>query len=260
MYLKTPKICLVDGVIEKMNKGLVTAISELEEEVKSHKIYNNPFLRDIGKMSIMDFRNFLIQHYFLSSSFSQAIGIVYGRIPDSVSEESVIPGWVLAKSLIEFMKYEHWGSEETGAHYSLFMEVFSAFGVNLGDLYHATPLPITSDFVSIRRELCINCPILSAVGGLGFMELALETIYMQYLNGAKEIAERNNITIPLQYFEAHVREERGDYEKFKHIFLKLGEGKIVDAPFLIRDGAMTILNARDRWYSTLYSQYSDGRN
>lgn len=234
-----------------MNNDLEKAILQLEYEVQSHKIHKNPFLLGIGKMDKTDFGDFLIQHYFLSSSFSQAIGLVYGRIPDSGSE----PGWLLAKPLVGFMKYEDWGSEESGAHSKLFMDVFSALGVTLNDLCNAIPLQATSDFVKTRRELCVNSLVLSAVAGLGFMELALEMIYSQYLNGANEVAKRNNIQIPLGYFEAHVREERGDYEKFKHIFLKLGEEQI-DASSLIREGALTLLDARDK----LYSQYQNRRD
>ena len=222
------------------------AFKRVEQFVKEHPVLKHDFLRHFGNLTMNRFRNFIKEQYLLSNTLPYALAHAYGQAHD-ISLQG-IPNWKLARPLMDFLKVEHWGSTENGAHSSFFVDL--ADGLGIKNLQSHQALPETQNFVDTRTNICKEGPFLRAVSAIAFAnEYVNQFIFASYLEGAKNIKKESRVDFPVHYFEAHVHDEPEDFKLLCTMI----------EPFLDEEGSVEIimsatkelLDARVRWYDAL---------
>lgn len=219
----------------------------IEDLVRNHPTVNHSFLRKFGDLDLNGFIRFIKEQYKLSTTLPYALAHTYGHAHDVSLPD--LPNWQLAKPIVDFLKVEHWGSDEDGAHSSYFTELATA--LNIEDIHLHEQYRETQDFVNLRTRICRYGPFLKAVGTLAFAnEYANKFIFEYYLAGARKIRERSEISFPLDYFDAHVRDEQKDYEQLCTIMAPLLEYNPSSEKLMV-EGTCELLDARLAWYNAL---------
>ena len=226
------------------------AMKPYETIVETHPSLEHQFLQDFGNLSLEAFKQFMKEQYLLSVTLPQALGAVYGIAEDVETEQGRKARWQIAKPLIEFLEQEHWGNQELGSHSRYFLDVTYSLGISLGELVAHDPFSETVAFTSARTQLARQGPFVRAVGGLALgNEYANSFVFQKYLQGVERIKERTGVAIDTGYFDAHVRDEVPDYERFLSMVAPyLGKP---DTARMIEEGTRIVLDARAKWYDGL---------
>ncbi|MBI4020738.1 MAG: hypothetical protein HY369_00680 [Candidatus Aenigmarchaeota archaeon] len=228
---------------------------------RDHPATNHPFLGRFGSLTVEGFRQFVREQYRLSSTFSQALATAYGLAEELVDTDSgrVLPAWQLAQPLADLLRVEPWGSPD--GHGSAFLAMADSVGLSLDDLTQHRPYGETQAFTDARARICRDS-FLRAVSALGVTECANVTIFGRYLDGARQIRDRERVPIDLDYFEVHVRDEPDDAAKFAGMMAPYlsphdpgvcssrGERAAWNRDIALYAG-QELLDARKTWYDTL---------
>ncbi len=223
---------------------------EYERMVETHPSLDHEFLRRFGEMEKDQFKQFMKEQYLLSVTLPQALGALYGIAEDAEYEETKIPRWKIAHPLIEFLDQENWGNEEQGSHSRYFLSVTNSLGIKLQELVDHEPFPETITFTETRTGIVRSGPFVKAAGALALgNEYANSFIFQKYLRGVERIKERTGTAIDTGYFEAHIRDEVPDYERFLSMVAPYLNKP--DTRRIIEEGTKTLMEARARWYDGL---------
>lgn len=223
---------------------------EIERYVRKHRSMQHPFLDRFGEMTVEQLRLFTKEQYLLSVTLPQALAAAYSIAEDVQHDGETTPLWTLAKPLISFLDQEHWGNQEAGAHSLYLLDLSSSLEMSLRDLTHHRQFEETKTFTETRTRICREGPFLRAVAALALgNEYANAQIFPRYLEGVERIRKRTKVAISTGYFDAHVRDEISDYEKFLAMV----------TPFLkhrgyenaLYSGTTELLEARQKWYDVL---------
>jgi pyrroloquinoline quinone (PQQ) biosynthesis protein C len=242
---------------ESTNNGIF--FIEAEKTVNEHPVLNHPFLNEFGNLTPAQLKAFIKEQYHLSVTLPQALAATYAHAEDAYIDGEKISAWKIGLPLMRFLGYEHWGSSETGNHSSHFLSLAGAVGLQMHDLENHQPLSQTKKFAEKRTKLCLEGPLIKALGALAFAnEYSNTTIFRKYKSGVQEIMQNHGIEIPTGYFEAHIDEEPEDYILFKKMmetYLSSAPGQGARDPKLMQvlalSGANALLDARQSWYDEL---------
>ena len=225
-------------------------MSRYERKVEEDPSLGHPFLVNFGNMNVDTFKMFMKEQHLLSVTLPQALGALYGIAEDVQTEQGKLPRWKIAHPLIEFLEQENWGNQEQGSHSRYFLDVTDSLGISLTELVEHSPFPETVAFTNTRTGIARQGPFAKAVGALALgNEYANSFIFQKYLAGVEKIKQRTGVQIDTGYFEAHIRDEVPDYERF----LGMAEPylKRADTRMMIEEGTKTLMEARARWYDGL---------
>lgn len=227
-----------------------SAMRKYERMVETHPSLEHKFLENFGNMTLDAFKLFMKEQYLLSVRLPQALGALYGIAEDVQGEQGKIPLWEVAHPLIEFLEQENWGNQQKGSHSRYFLDVTDSLGISLAELVAHEQFQETVAFTEVRVQIARQGPFAKAVGALALgNEYANSFIFQKYLRGVEQIRERTGVAIDTGYFEAHVRDEVPDYERF--LGMATPYLKKTNTTKMIEEGTKTLMEARARWYDSL---------
>lgn len=224
-------------------------IQKIEEEVMSNKILNHPFLVKLqsGGYNKEQIKLWASQQFYFSNQFPRCLGALWCRISD----------YQISLPLMKFLAVEHWGSEESGAHWKQYRQVLDYFGLTINDLKSVSAFEETKEYLEYRFDVCLNKSVEEGLGCMGFAhELVNEKIFTFYYHGIKTI--KGVPDSALTYFKSHIEDEPEDYQIFKNIiltFVKSDEGFS-----LVKNGAIQTLEKRITFFDRMKQRLDNEKN
>jgi len=208
-------------------------IQKIEEEVRSSEILNHPFLIKLqsGGYDKEQIKLWVSQQFYFSNQFPRCLGALWCRISD----------YQISLPLMKFLAVEHWGSEETGAHWKQYRKVLDYFGLSINELKSVPAFDETKEYLDYRFNVCLNNTVEEVLGFMGFAhELVNEKIFASYYHGVKTIEGIPDSA--LTYFKSHIEDEPEDYQIFKNIILSFVKSD--ESLQLVEKGAIQTLERR----------------
>jgi pyrroloquinoline quinone (PQQ) biosynthesis protein C len=225
-------------------------LPDIEEACISHPIFHSPLLKAMRKRSVSraTMRNFVREQFYISRQFARLLAILYGRIEDIEASAPIIQ---------HFLIHEHWGNCEENSHPDLYVKVLRFFRFNPKDLKDSDPLPETKEFLNFRIRYCMNEEVPAVLGAIALgLEFINTQIFTDYHRGMLRVPSKlpNAKEAALQYFRAHMEGEDEDYRVLKNLMRSygcVGEAHMK----LVREGAMAMLDAREKHFNKLYERW-----
>lgn len=218
-------------------------IQTIEEEIKSNRILNHPFLVKLqsGGYNKEQIKLWVSQQFYFSNQFPRCLGALWCRISD----------YQISLPLMKFLAVEHWGSEESHAHWKQYRQVLDYFGLSISDLKSVPAFEETKYYLDYRFDVCLNKTVEEGLGCMGFAhELVNEKIFTSYYHGVKTIKDVSEST--LQYFKSHMEDEPEDYQIFKNIILSFVKSE--ERMSLVEKGAIQTLEKRIIFFDRIKSR------
>ena len=208
-------------------------IQQIENEVRSSNILHHPFLIKLqsGGYRKEQIKLWASQQFYFSNQFPRCLGALWCRISD----------YQISLPLMKFLAVEHWGSEESAAHWKQYRQILDYFGLTINDLKNVPAFDETREYLDYRFDVCLNQTVEEGLGCMGFAhELVNEKIFSYYYEGVKTIQGVPDTA--LEYFKSHVEDEPEDYQIFKNIILSFIKSEY--GLELVAKGALNTLDKR----------------
>ena len=215
-------------------------IDVIESIVNADPILFHPFLMKLrhGGYNREQMRIWVSQQFYFSNQFPRCLGALWCRITD----------YQISLPLMKFLSVEHWGSEETGAHWKQYRQVLDFFGLTINELKNTPPFIETKKYLDYRFYVCINKSIEEGLGCMAFAhELINEKIFQYYYEGMTSMSDVSDSA--LQYFRSHVEDEPEDYRLFKEIILSYANSD--KQMKLVKQGAEKTIYMRTQFFDRI---------
>lgn len=194
-------------------------LEEMKSVVANHPVTQHPFLKAFadGRLTLEQVRRWLEEQFYLSSSFSSTFAALYARIPDRF--------WKEKHELVGLFAVEAWGTNNPKAHSIYFAELARFLSIDLDVLTARAPKQYTKNYITARIDLCLspNRPITQGLAAIALGEILNLHICEAYKEGIHKIAGLEKC--PTGFFDAHIRDEVGDFKVFQSLFDAVARGE-----------------------------------
>jgi len=218
--------------------------------VSSHPVINHEFLQrfEAGKFDIGQLQFWATQQFFFSISLPSAFAALYARVPNEF--------WKQKRHLVDLLKVEAWGSNETGCHSKHFIGLCQHLEIAVVKLTDRDCRPYTREYIDFRLELCLD-PFRHLGEGLAAIawgnELLNLHIFDAYRKGIGRIPGMQSC--PTGYFDAHLQDEEHDAAVFQTLFRLTVK---TDAEFQLAQRALIdLLDARVKFLDALLADLDE---
>lgn len=229
------------------NQAPADLVEMIESACQARGLLNSEFFKALkgGKFADEQIKMFISQQFYISRQFPKCLAALYAQLPDVEISQVVVS---------EFLSIEHWGSSRKGSHSAMFKKTLQFFDLNIDDLKKKKPTPATQSFLEERMKFFLKYSSDSPARVLGAMAFGHEFVNGEIFKAYYEAVSKVEGITPeaLEYFEAHTRDEDADYKLLKTIVLEMCVD--INVAKIIQDGAMEMLNIRDRFFIGIYNE------